>query len=199
MNIFAKIAILCSLAALVVPALTSEEQNAPSATSESGSAALPPQTDQSAPPSQAPSSAPLQPVEPPPATQNPPPAAPLPANPSKPVLKRKKKKTPATHTQSGKVVVRNGSVKDDSVKLAPAMSQEQALNSRTSTAQLLASTDQNLKSVAGRQLSPTQQNMLEEIHTYVHQSKGAIDDGDLTRAHTLAYKALQLSGELAKK
>ena len=97
------------------------------------------------------------------------------------------------------MVVRNGGVKDDSEELAPAMSTEQARNSRESTAQLLASTDQNLKNVAGRQFSPAQQNMLEEIHTYVHQSKGATDAGDLTRAHTLAYKALQLSGELAKK
>jgi hypothetical protein len=79
------------------------------------------------------------------------------------------------------------------------MSKEQALHSRANTVELLASTDRNLKSVAGRPLSPAQQNMLEEIHTYVRQSKGATDDGDLTRAHTLAYKALLLSGELAKK
>ena len=79
------------------------------------------------------------------------------------------------------------------------MSKEQALHSRESTTELLASTDRNLKSVAGRPLSAAQQNMLEEIQTYVRQSKGATDDGDLTRAHTFAYKALQLSGELAKK
>jgi len=122
-------------------------------------------------------------------------AEPIPANPPKPVLKRKKNKTSSTHTQSGKVVVRNGGAKDDSEDLAPAMSTEQARNSRESTAQLLASTDQNLKNVAGRQFSPAQQNMLEEIHTYVRQSKGATDSGDLTRAHTLAYKALLLSGD----
>lgn len=97
------------------------------------------------------------------------------------------------------MVVRNGGVKDDSEQLAPGMSTEQARHSRESTAQLLASTDQNLKNATGRQFSPAQQNMLEEIHTYVRQSKGATDAGDLTRAHTLAYKALQLSGELAKK
>lgn len=96
-------------------------------------------------------------------------------------------------------MVKNGGVKEDSVELAPAMSKEQALHSRANTTQLLASTDTNLKSLAGRQLSPTQQSMLEEIHTYIRQSKGATASGDLTRAHTLAYKALQLSGELAKK
>ena len=96
-------------------------------------------------------------------------------------------------------MVRNGGVKDDSEELAPAMSKEQAQHSRESTAQLLASTDRNLKNVAGRQFSPAQQNMLEEIHTYVRQSKGATESGDLDRAHTLAYKALLLSGELTKK
>jgi len=198
---FAKIAILFSLAALVLPALTSQEPNPPSSTAQSGSGARPPETGQSAPPAQTPNSPPTPQlsVEPPPAPQNPPQAAPLPETPEKPVLKRNKKKTAATHPQSGKVVVRNGGAKDDSEELAPAMTKEQALHSRESTAQLLASTDRNLKNVAGRQFSPAQQNMLEEIHTYVRQSKGATDDGDLTRAHTLAYKALQLSGELVKK
>lgn len=197
MNMFAKIAVLCTLATLVLPALGSQEPNTPSSTSQSESGAAPPPTGQSAPPAQAPSSTPPPSVEPPP--QNPPPAAPLPEAPEKPVLKRTKKKTPATHTQSGKVVVRNGGVKDDSEELAPGMSKEQAQHSRESTTQLLASTDRNLKNVVGRQFSPAQQNMLEEIHTYVRQSKGATDSGDLARAHTLAYKALQLSGELAKK
>lgn len=183
---FVKIAILFSLAALALPALTSQEPSPPSSTAQS-------EPGQSAPPAQAPSSGPPPSVSPPP--QNPP-AAPLPEE--KPVLKRNKKKT-ASHTQSGKVVVRNGGAKDDSEELAPAMSKEQARHSRESTAQLLASTDQNLKNVSGRQFSPAQQNMLEEIRTYVRQSKGATDDGDLARAHTLAYKALQLSGELAKK
>jgi outer membrane biosynthesis protein TonB len=209
MNMFAKIAILCSLAVLVLPAPASEEPSAPSSQSEPDAA--PPQTGQTPPPAQAPT-APQPQVESPPETQNPPPetqnpppetqnnppqAAPLPATPPK--LKRRKNKTAATHTQSGKVVVKNGGAKDDSEDLAPAMSTEQARHSRESTVQLLASTDQNLKNVAGRQFSPAQQNMLEEIHTYVRQSKGATDSGDLTRAHTLAYKALLLSGELAKK
>lgn len=192
----AKIAILSSLTALALAGLTWQEPNPPSSTSQSESGARPPQTDQSAPPAQAPSS--TQPSVSPP-QPNPPQATPLPETPEKPVLKRKKKKTAATHTQSGKVVVRNGGVKDDSEELAPAMSKEQARSSRASTAQLLASTDQNLKDMVGRQFSPAQQNMLEEIHTYVHQAKGATDAGDLARAHTLAYKALLLSGELAKK
>jgi hypothetical protein len=114
-------------------------------------------------------------------------------------VNKRKSKIAQRQTNSGKVVVRNGGVSNDPVQLAPAMSKEQELRSRQSTEQLLASTDANLKSVAGRQLSPAQQSMLDEIHTYVRQSKGATDSGDLTRAHTLANKALLLSGELAKK
>lgn len=77
------------------------------------------------------------------------------------------------------------------------MSPEQELHSRENTAQLLATTDSNLKKVADRQLSSAQQSMLDQIHTYVRQSKDASDSGDLTRAHTLAYKAHLLSDELA--
>jgi type IV secretory pathway VirB10-like protein len=197
MKIFAKIAILGSLVALLPPALRSQEPNTPSSTPQSESGAAPPPSGQSATPAQAPGSTQQPSAET--APQNPPSAAPLPETPEKPVLKRTKKKTAATHTPSGKVVVRNGGVKDDSEELAPAMSKEQAQHSRESTAQLLASTDRNLKNVAGRQFSPAQQNMLEEIHTYVRQSKGATESGDLDRAHTLAYKALLLSGELTKK
>lgn len=128
-----------------------------------------------------------------------------------PVLKRRPKKTirkktagksqsdQGAKTQSGKVVVRNGGAKEGSPQLAPGMSQEQALHNRENTSQLLATTDQNLKLVSGRQLTPAQQSMLEEIRAYMHQSKAASDAGDLNRAHTLAYKAHLLSDELAKK
>ena len=79
------------------------------------------------------------------------------------------------------------------------MTSEQALHSRENTAQLLATTDANLKAVAGRQLSSTQQSMLDQIHAYVRQSNAASASGDLSRAHTLAYKAHLLSDNLAGK
>jgi hypothetical protein len=132
------------------------------------------------------------------------PQAPAPATPEAPVLKRRpahkpvhKKKT--TKPQSGKVVIRNGGAKEGSPQLAPGTSKEQELHKRENTSQLLATTDANLKSVAGRQLTPAQQSMMEQIRTYMTQSKAASDSGDLDRAHTLAYKAHLLSDELAKK
>lgn len=109
----------------------------------------------------------------------------------------KPKKTPTS--TSGKVIVRNGGAKEGQVQLAPATPQEQQLHDRENTEQLLSTTDANLKSVSARQLSSAQQSMLDQIHTYVRQAKQASDSGDLTRAHTLAYKAHLLSDELAKK
>jgi hypothetical protein len=175
------------LAGIAVPA---QDQNPPAAPTS------PP--DQSAPsPQPQTETAPAAPkTDPPPApenqTQTPPPAA-LPTG--VPKLARRK---PATRTSGRKVVVRNGGVKDESAQLAPGMSKEQALHSRETTAQLLATTDANLKYVAGRQFTSQQQSLLDQIHTYIRQSKEASDSGDLTRAHTLAYKAHLLSDELRK-
>jgi hypothetical protein len=110
----------------------------------------------------------------------------------------KKKPAGKASAQGHKVVVRNGGAKDVSPQLAPGMSKEQELHSRETTTQLLATTDVNVKGVAGRQLTPAQQGLLDQIHAYVKQSKEASESGDLTRAHTLAYKAHLLSDELRK-
>jgi len=113
--------------------------------------------------------------------------------------KRTAAKRSSSASQSGKVVVRNGGAKDNSGQLTPAMTQEQELHSRENTAQLLATTDSNLKRLTGRQLSDSQQSMLDQIRTYMRQSKDASDAGELSRAHTFAYKAHLLSDELARK
>lgn len=170
--------------------------------------ANPPQNDQSVP--QRGSGDQTQPPAPPPPTEAPPQTG-TPSQPetqqqspgpkkATPAAKKRKpvKKHPAS-TQSGKVVVRNGGAKDNSDQLTPALTPEQELHSRENTTQLLATTDSNLKKVVDRQLSAAQQSMLEQIRSYVRQSKAASDSGDLTRAHTLAYKAHLLSDELAGK
>jgi hypothetical protein len=121
-----------------------------------------------------------------------------------PVLKRRPAKK-ITHKKigtgntSGKVIVRNGGAKEGTPQLSPGTTKEQQNHSRENTEQLLVTTDSNLKSVAGRQLTPGQQSMVEQINTYVRQSKAAAGAGDLSRAHTLAFKAHLLSDELAKK
>jgi hypothetical protein len=96
-------------------------------------------------------------------------------------------------------VVRNGGAKEDSAQLAPAMNPAQAKSQRANTANLLAATDANLKQVAGRQLTPAQQSMVDEINTYMRQARAAEASADTNRAQTLAYKARLLSDELARK
>jgi hypothetical protein len=150
-------------------------------------------------------SAPAQPQS---APEQPPPSAgesqnpSQPRDPNQPVLKRKSKpkhrKTTAP-SQSGKVVVRNGGAKEGTPEIEPGLSKEQELHNRENTSQLLSTTDANLKKIAGRQLTPAQQSMVEKIHTYMNQSKAASSAGDLNRAHTLAFKAHLLSDEVAKK
>lgn len=121
-----------------------------------------------------------------------------------PVLKRRPAKKPThkklrSESSSGKVIVRNGGAKEGPSQLSPGTGKEQQDHSRESTEQLLATTDLNLKNVASRQLTPAQQSMVEQINTYERQSKAAANAGDLSRAHTLAFKAHLLSDELAKK
>jgi hypothetical protein len=113
--------------------------------------------------------------------------------------KKRKRITPGTRNECGKVVVSNGGAKEDAEQLAPGMTKEQQVQERENTNQHLATTDANLKTMAGRQLTPAEKNMLSQIRSYVSQSKAASDAGDLVRANTLASKAHLLSDELAKK
>lgn len=138
------------------------------------------------------------PASPPTQTQTlvPPPANPPNLAPNSPKQKPGTKASAADHK---KVVVRNGGARDESAQLAPGMTAEQEHNSRQVTGRLLDATDANLKSIAGRQLAAAQQSQLDEIRTYMKQSKEASDSGDLARAHTLAYKARLLSDELVRK
>src|SRR6266404_962538 len=151
-------------------------------------------------PQEPPASAAPQPEQPSPTPpQTPPPAAPEASASQKQspqthkAGKRKRKRTTAkkpsatqpSATQPGKVVVRNGGVKDDSTQLAPDISKEQELHQRETTSELLATTDANLKKIAGRQLAPAQQDVVDQIHAYMRQAKTASDSGDLARAYTL--------------
>jgi hypothetical protein len=67
-----------------------------------------------------------------------------------------------------------------------------------STDELIAATDDNMKKIEGRQLNPSQQEMVSQIGQFRKQSKTAALAGDLDRAHNLALKAHLLSDELVK-
>jgi hypothetical protein len=95
-------------------------------------------------------------------------------------------------------VVHNGSTADPTVQLAPGVSQKQASTQAQKTTELLASTEANLKTISGRQLNPSQQDVVSQIRKYMEQSKQAADEGDSQRAHNLAVKAHLLSDDLVK-
>ena len=66
-----------------------------------------------------------------------------------------------------------------------------------STNDLLTTSDENLKTISGRQLTASQQDTVRQIKSYMEQAKTAANDGDVQRAHNLAVKANLLSAELA--
>jgi iron uptake system EfeUOB component EfeO/EfeM len=63
---------------------------------------------------------------------------------------------------------------------------------------MLDTTEANLKKLAGKQLTPNQQDMVSQTRQFMQQSKAAVEAGDLERARTLAWKAQVLSEELVK-
>jgi hypothetical protein len=63
---------------------------------------------------------------------------------------------------------------------------------------LKVATEENLKKAEGRELSPTQREMVSQIKEFLGQSKAAVAAGDLERGHNLALKANLLSDELVK-
>lgn len=82
--------------------------------------------------------------------------------------------------------------------IAPSVSQQQASQQLGTTNDLVAMTEENLKIVASRQLNASQQDTVEQIKSYIKQSRKAEEDKDVQRAYNLANKARMLSGDLVK-
>ncbi|HXW90577.1 MAG TPA: hypothetical protein VEK33_08520 [Terriglobales bacterium] len=97
-----------------------------------------------------------------------------------------------------KTVVRNGGTSDTKVAISPGMSDQQASQKLENTNRLLSSTDANLKQIAPRQLSASQQDTVKQIKSYMDQAKVAESNGDVERAYTLASKANMLSADLVQ-
>jgi len=102
----------------------------------------------------------------------------------------------ATNCPPAKVIVRQGGTAEPAIQLAGGAAS--ASPQKDTGNQMLVTTEANLKKIAGRQLSSDQQNMVNQIHQFMEQSKAAVGDGDLDRARTLAWKAQVLSEELVK-
>jgi hypothetical protein len=90
--------------------------------------------------------------------------------------------------------VRQGGTSETSIQLAGG-----ATAPRGDTVnQMLATSEANLKKINRQQLDSSQQDMVNQIHQFMDQSKAAVTNGDLERARTLAWKAQLLSDELVK-
>lgn len=103
----------------------------------------------------------------------------------------------STNCPPTKTIVRQGGSSEPSIQLV-GPGGEQAVQQRDNANQLLESTDENLKKIAGRQLTLSQQDMVNQIQQFIDQSKKAAATGDPESARTLAWKAQVLSQELVK-
>jgi len=144
-----------------------------------------------------------------------PPPPPPPAAPAEAAKKTKPrhtaKKQPASPQQTppaaqaqgqnqkpGRVVIQEGGGSQPEATLSASLGAEEATHQRQTTAQLLDSTQNNLRSLT-RQLSAEEQAMVAQIKDYMEQSRKAIQDSDPVRARNLALKAHLLSDELVRR
>jgi hypothetical protein len=97
-----------------------------------------------------------------------------------------------------KKVVRNGGSDEPAVQLTPGANAAKASYERFTAEQLRVATEENLKKLEGHQLNASQQEMVSQIKQFMEQSKKAVAEGDVDRAHNLALKAHLLSDELLK-
>jgi hypothetical protein len=96
-----------------------------------------------------------------------------------------------------KKVIRDGGSNEPKVQLTGGTAAEQA-SDKSSTEQLRAATEENLKKAAKLPLTPSQHEIVSQIKGFMAQSKAAVAAGDLEGAHNLALKAHLLSAELVK-
>lgn len=145
------------------------------------------------------------------AETTPPPAPPPPpeateAKKSKPRHTGKKQPTPPPPAQAqnpppqkpGRVVIQEGGGSQPQGTLTASLGAEEATHQQQSTAQLLDSTQNNLRSLT-RQLSAEEQAMVTQIKDYMEQSRKAMQESDPVRARNLALKAHLLSDELVRR
>lgn len=105
--------------------------------------------------------------------------------------------TAPTNCPPSKKIVPHGGTSEPNIQLAGGPVGNQASQQRDSANQMLAVTEQNLAKIAGRELSASQQDMVNQTRQFMQQAKAAVAAEDFDRARTLAWKAQLLSEELA--
>jgi hypothetical protein len=111
--------------------------------------------------------------------------------------KRHKRAAPVPGTPR-KIVVREGGAKEPAAQIVPGVTPAEAARQRGNAEQLLGSTDNLLKQLAGRTLDTRQQETVGQIRNYMDGARSALKEGDTRRASTLAQKAHLLSEDLVK-
>jgi hypothetical protein len=105
---------------------------------------------------------------------------------------------PAPNPEEQRVAVPPGPSLPVPGQLSAALSRDDLLQQRSTTAQLLEGAELNLKNL-NRALSSDEKAVLQHIRSYIKQSRAATDMGDVERAYNLALKAHLLSEELIKQ
>lgn len=127
------------------------------------------------------------------------PNAPAPTVARKPKATRPKverKNPPAPPASSDKPMIEEG--KTEATPPLIASENPQAAQLRADTNQLLGAAEYNINNLR-RTPSKDDQAIIQHIRGFVDQSRQALKDGDIERAHTLAIKAHLMSDELSKK
>jgi hypothetical protein len=97
-----------------------------------------------------------------------------------------------------KIVVREGGVDEPTAQIVTGMAPEEADRERREAELILSTTSETLKEIAPRPLDAGQQEIVSRIHNYMKDSRIALKEGDIPRAHTLAIKAGLLADDLAR-
>ena len=84
------------------------------------------------------------------------------------------------------------------IAIAADVSSQQLVQQKKTTTQLLESTEKNLKGL-NRSLNQDEKAMVNQIKSYVTQSRKATSDGDFERAYNLAVKAHLLADALVRQ
>jgi hypothetical protein len=112
--------------------------------------------------------------------------------------KHRKPAAPAPEDGPRKIVVREGGASEPAARIVPGMTPEEAARERENAQELLSSTDAQLKRLADHTLDAHQQETVGQIRNYMNGARGALQEGDVSRARTLAEKAHLLSDDLLR-
>ena len=112
--------------------------------------------------------------------------------------KRSQRSTPAPPGGPRKIVVPHAGASEPAEQIVPGMTPSEAARQRQTAESWLGSTDAQLKQLAERQLNSQQQETMGQIRNYLTGARGALQEGDVRRASTLAEKAHLLADDLVR-